>query len=127
MSYKSGPQAAATEATGQLMYDYYSKGGTGFYGFDVSGKGDNSGDPTLDAMLEKARGEFDTEKRRAQVFEIQRYLAKPMYAIRYPGGANGFNLIWPVVKNYNVWRGDPRAAYMKYWLDESQPPVGKKA
>ena len=56
--------------------EYWSKGGAAFHGFSTSGKNDQSGDPQVDAMIEKARLERDTEKRKALVFDLQRYLAK---------------------------------------------------
>ena len=52
------------------------------------GRGVDVGDPLLTEMLTKARLEFDKEKRRSQVKEIQRYWGKRQYTNRAPGGAN---------------------------------------
>ena len=66
-------------------------GNLAFSGFDPDGKGTSAGDPVLTDMLTKARLEFDKEKRRSQVKDIQRYWAKRQYTNRAPGGANGLD------------------------------------
>ena len=53
-------------------------------------KGDGSGDPELDRRLESAKREFDRNKRKEILHDTQRYLAKAMYSVRWPGGASGF-------------------------------------
>lgn len=129
-SFKLGP-VYANDPLAHLMYRYYSKGGVAFFGFDSAGKSDNSGDPELDAMMEKARGELDTEARRKMVFDIQRYLAKSMYGVWWPGGASTFNLAWAAVQNVEVFRGDNRAGgyssiagnSFNWWLDDTKPPL----
>jgi peptide/nickel transport system substrate-binding protein len=126
LSYKLGPQASAPEPTGQLVYDYHSKASTGWYGFDASGKGDNAaGDPAVDALLDKATAEFDPAKRKEIVYEIQKYLGKPQYGIRWPGGATGFLLAWPALQNFNVWQNDPRRESVREWIDDTKAPIKK--
>jgi len=95
-----------------------------FLGFDVNGRGDFSGDSFLEDLLLKARGEVDLQKRKAAVHEVQRYVAKAQYLTRFPGGAPLFTLRWPVVQNYNVFKGDARAD-MTLWLDQTKPPISK--
>jgi peptide/nickel transport system substrate-binding protein len=125
-AYKLGPGAPSDDPSARLTYEFSTKGGVGFHGFDVAGKGDESGDPYVEAELTKARTDFDTEKRRAIIFELQRYLADQMYTLRWPGGATGFDLIWPAIKNYRVYRAGPNltnvVALTTWWLDNTQPP-----
>ena len=104
-----------------LAAEYWSKSGVTFKGFSASGKNDKAGDPQLNALLEKARLEADTEKRRALVFDIQRYLAKAMWGLQSPGGAGGFTMAWPALGNYRVWRKGHRP-YYQLWIDETKPP-----
>ena len=76
-------------------------------------------------MNEKARIERDVEKRRTLVQDLQRYLAKAMYGLILPGGASGFSLAWPALRNYNVYRGASGGAawfHYKEWLDTTKPP-----
>jgi peptide/nickel transport system substrate-binding protein len=108
-------------AEGLLALEYWSKGGAPFHGFSVNGKNDQSGDPQVDALIEKARVERDAERRRGLVADIQRYLAKAMYAIPNPGSATGFTLAWPCLGNYQVFHG-ARTLY-RYWVDETKPPL----
>jgi peptide/nickel transport system substrate-binding protein len=113
----------AEDPVAYLSFEYYSKGGDNFFGFDAAGKGDNSGDPTVDALIEKARAEFDAEKRKSLVLELQRHLAKSMYAIRFPGGGSTYLLAWPVMQNLRVYVGDERRPNFYTWLDETKAPI----
>jgi peptide/nickel transport system substrate-binding protein len=107
-------------ALGALAIEYWSKGGNAFHGFGASGKNDQSGDPQVEAMIEKARVEQDTERRRALVFDIQRYLAKAMYSISAPGAAQGLAVAWPALGNYRVWQGISNN--YRWWIDDTKPP-----
>ena len=73
-----------------------------YLGFDVNGRGDFSGDPYLEDLLMKARGERDVQKRKTAVHETQRYVAKAQYLTRFPGGAPLLQLRWPALQNFNV-------------------------
>jgi peptide/nickel transport system substrate-binding protein len=122
--YKKGTPSA-NEAVSQLAKEYYSKGApAGFWGFDLNGKGDFSGDPNLDVQFEKARSEIDTERRRSIIHDVQRYLAQKMYAVHWPGGASGFLMAWPALRNFNVYQGG-RDVDQRFhlWIDETQPPL----
>lgn len=128
-AYRAGG-SPANDATAYFSTLYHSKyGGPGFLGFDAAGKGDASGDPQLEAMLNKARTEFDLEKRRTLVQDMQRHLAKAMYAIPFPpGDSTFFYLAWPALQNFQVYQGDRRgntAAVHTWWLDEAQAPLKK--
>jgi hypothetical protein len=99
-------------------------------GFDVNGRGDQSGDPEVDSMIEKAMVETDNTKRRTIIQDLQRYLGKMQYGVTRPGIATDFRLSWPVVGNYQVFQGDSRAASAGYggtpytwWLDDTKPPL----
>jgi ABC-type transport system substrate-binding protein len=107
-------------AIGALASEYWTKGGGAFKGFSLNGQNDQSGDPQLDAMIEKARVELDTEKRRALVFDIQRYIAKPWYSAALPGYATGLTVAWPALGNFRVYQG-ARANY-RWWIDDTKPP-----
>jgi ABC-type transport system substrate-binding protein len=115
-----GGAAGGGDAVGALANEYWSKSGVTFHGFDVGGKGDGSGDPQVDTLIEKARLERDTEKRRALVFDLQRHLGKTWYAMPMPAAASGFVMAWPCVANYRVFPGS-RYNY-RLWIDDQQPP-----
>jgi hypothetical protein len=127
VTYKSGPPAPTSDPVDSLSYEYSARGGIGFHGFDLAGKGDASGDPNVEAQLAKARVEFDAEKRRAIVHDLQRYLAEQQYHIRWPGGATSFEVVWPAIRNYRVYRPANtfanQVAHLTWWLDESQAPL----
>ena len=110
-----------------LVAEYWPKGGDAFRGFSAGGTNDRKGDPTLNAMLEKARLEFDEKALRNQLHEIQRYLAKAMWGLNAPGGATAFTIAWPAVRNAGVWRRTRQGSFSQWdpyqlWLDQKQPP-----
>jgi ABC-type transport system substrate-binding protein len=107
-------------------YDWrFRSAGQVFLGQDVNGKGDGSGDPFVDDQILKARREFDVEKRKGLIFDLQRYLAKACYCVPNPGLADGFSLAWPVLGNYQVYIRDRRGVNYNWWIDDSQPPLKK--
>src|SRR5207248_7580638 len=61
----AGGGAGAVDAIHSLSNEYWSKAGVTFKGFSTSNQNDQAGDPQLDALIEKARVEQDTEKRRS--------------------------------------------------------------
>jgi ABC-type transport system substrate-binding protein len=117
------------DATAILAVEYWSKGGSPpYHGFSASGQNDQSGDPQVDALIEKARLERDTEKRRDLVFDVQRYLAKPMYALQSPGVASIFTVAWPCLANFRVYSnaaGFGARPNYRLWVDETKAPIAK--
>jgi ABC-type transport system substrate-binding protein len=112
------------EAIVELANQYYSKSGSAAYvGMSVNGKNDKSGDPQVDALFEKGRLERDTEKRKQIVYEIQRYLAKPSYALRLPGMARAFLVAWPCVGNFQLYEGARQNHQL--WVDDTKAPIAK--
>jgi peptide/nickel transport system substrate-binding protein len=116
----STPQRIAPES--DLSAQFWSKGGVTFHGFGENGQGD----PALDAIIVKARAEFDEKKRTALIHDAQKYLGKAMWALSQPGGGSTFNLVWPAVGNYFAWTNHTwgPSAYWTYkmYLDQTKAP-----
>ena len=107
----------------EAMVAYYSKaGGATFQGFDPAGKGTFDGDPYIEDLIVKARGEVDQKKAYGYVHDIQRYAAGKGYMWRSPGGATGVDIAWPAVRNFNVYQSEFRAHFSE-WLDPGLPPM----
>jgi ABC-type transport system substrate-binding protein len=103
------------EPTLYMYQRFHSKGGV-YQG----------GDSTLDEMLSKARGEFDEQKRKALIHEVQRYEGGQMHFPLSHGGASTYELNWPSVRGLKVWDGvDNTEAFM--WLDQTKAPFNKPA
>jgi ABC-type transport system substrate-binding protein len=117
----SGASALTLTPIRALAAEFWPQGGVAFHGFSTSGKNDQSGDPQLTALIEKARLEQDAEKARGLAHDIQRYLAKANWGMRQAGGAARFTMAWPALGNYRVWRGGHRP-YYSLWIDETKPP-----
>jgi peptide/nickel transport system substrate-binding protein len=121
-SYHTNAGGTGIGPVGILANEYWSKGGGAFKGFSTSGKNDQSGDPQVNSMIERARLERDTEKRRTLVYDIQRYLAGKMYGMTLPGGSTGFTLAWPALANFQVWNGPQVWRHYQLWIDETKAP-----
>jgi len=115
-----------------FAWRYWSKAGptSGALGFDIDGKGNDSGDPNVDILVEKGLAETDNAKRRGIIQDLQRYLAKQQYGVSRPGVGSGYVLTWPVVGNAQVYQGDSRGASAgapgtpyTWWVDETQAPL----
>jgi ABC-type transport system substrate-binding protein len=114
---------AKNDPVGSLASEFWSKGGVTFYGFDAAGKGDQSGDPAIESLIEKGRIEKDIEKRKGYVADIQRLLAKGQYGILPPGVATSFQMAWPALGNFRVYQGS-RLMY-RLWVDPTKAPIAK--
>jgi peptide/nickel transport system substrate-binding protein len=124
ISYKLGPINPSGDAVGGLNYEFSPTGGVGFHGFPDPGS-----DTQLEAQLKSARSNFDVEARKKIVKDAQKYLATKMYNIRWPGGATGYELAWPALKNFRVFRGGDQQETVTqlttWWIDDTQPPIAK--
>jgi ABC-type transport system substrate-binding protein len=127
VSYRSGPPATSADPVAQMHYWYHSKAGASFFGFDANGRGDFSGDPYVDQTIEKAQREQDVEKRRGLVTEVVRYLGKKQYSIQGISGASTFQMAWPVIGNFRVYRGGAantqRIFNTYWWIDDTKAPL----
>ena len=122
----------STSDPGDQLYVVYNKNGSVYYGSDPDGKGiastsgPFSGDPTCDDLTNKMKTEFDDGKRKQYAHDLQKYLGKMQYLLLGIGGASGFNLAWPAVANWRVYRdtsgGD---TWTTYWVDETKAPLKK--
>jgi peptide/nickel transport system substrate-binding protein len=123
----TGVMPQAIDPVGALAAEYWEKGGAAFRGFSKDGSNGMSGDPELSAMIVKARQEFDQDKLKSQLWDIQRYLGKAMWGLSMPGGATGFDMMWPALGNAQVWRMQQSVApnwdAYQLWIDKTKPPL----
>ncbi len=110
--------------TGDVMYGLYNASGSQFSGFDPQGQGTFKGDPVLDDLTARMKVEFDVQKRYALAHELQKYDAKTQYYTLFDGGANGFDLVWPAVENWAVYKG---GIFLEYylWVNDQKLPLKK--
>jgi len=82
----------------------------------------NLSDPTLDQMLEAQRQEFDGERRKELVYDIQRYLLDNVVARLDWVADISRGVRWPYAKNrwYSLWFGDTYQQ-VHCWLDSTDP------
>jgi ABC-type transport system substrate-binding protein len=121
---------SSPDATDYFVWRFYGKSGAtsgslGFGGPDGS-RGDQSGDPDVDALIEKAKAEFDGKKRTVILHDIQRLLAKQAYMVARPGFADSFQLAWPAIENFATFQGDSRVILIgthgisNYWFNTAK-------
>ena len=118
------------DPTDYWLWRIYSKTGPtsgmiGVGGPDGS-KGDGSGDPTVDSLIDKMKAEFDPKRRVELGAEMQKYLAKQAYYICRPGLADQFLMAQEAIQNFNVFQGDSRVVQLgiegmlNLWADPSK-------
>jgi peptide/nickel transport system substrate-binding protein len=121
---------SSPDPTDYYIWRYYSKSGAtsgslGHGGPDGS-RGDGSGDPDVDTLIEKAKAEFDSKKRLPIIHDLQRLLARQMYNVSQPGLAASFSLAWPAIQNWFVFQNDSRSvqqgihALHELWYDSTK-------
>ncbi len=101
-----------------------------FFVYNPSGGYFEGGDSTLEQMTLNIRQEFDVQKRKQLVADLQKYDAGTMFNQKL-GVAGGFSLVWPVVRNVHVFRGGTNwldittGSELKAFLDPTQAPLKK--
>jgi peptide/nickel transport system substrate-binding protein len=93
--------------------------------YHSSGAGYQGGDSTLDDLLGKAVREFDTGARQKLLYDVQRREARSMNYPLTHGGATGFQLSWPVLRNVRVFQGGSGRLWTNEFLDPTKAPLGK--
>jgi ABC-type transport system substrate-binding protein len=112
------------------VWRFYSKSGPtsgslGFGGPDGS-RGDMSGDPELDRLIERGKAETNPTALIEIIHDLQRVAAEQAYTVARPGFADSFQLAWPQVRNFATFQGDTRVTLAgthginNYWIDESR-------
>lgn len=77
-------------------------------------------DPEFNAMFEKQRRTFDTNERKAIIWDIQKWLTQRMWGVPWGGQAtSSFNFVWPWVQNVQVFRASPDSL-LRRWLDQEK-------
>jgi peptide/nickel transport system substrate-binding protein len=119
----TGTIPSVLDPTSALVAEQLPSSGVTFHGYSLDGGTGKTGDPALIEILNKARIEMDTEKRKALVHEAQQYLGKAMWSLMEPGQADTFMVSWPAVKNQRVY-DSACANWEKYqlWLDTTLAP-----
>jgi hypothetical protein len=116
-----GPDTSSPDPAVASVFVYHSKGGY-FEG----------GDDKLAQMALSIRREFDVDKRKKLVADLQRYDAEMMFNQKI-GVASTFDLAWPCVRNVATFRGGTNwldlrlGAELKGWIDETKAPYNKPA
>jgi ABC-type transport system substrate-binding protein len=94
------------------LFSHYHSSGSRYFG----------GDATMDGMLERMLQEFDNKKRMDLAHDVQRYEGGKHWGPR-PGGASGFRITWPALRNTLVWQDENQGRYLStIWLDQTKPP-----
>ena len=76
------------DPTDLFVWRYYSKAGvtSGQLGLGTpGGPAGGSGDADVDGLIEKAKGEFDADKRKEIIWDLQRMLSAQCYNVPQPG------------------------------------------
>lgn len=81
----------------------------------------DEGQDKIDKMIENSLKEFDENKLRTQIHDIQKELASYMSGVTYTYGQRPYTMVWPWVQNYGVWQNSRESTTMlNYWIDETK-------
>jgi ABC-type transport system substrate-binding protein len=94
------------------LYSHYHSGASRYFG----------GDEKMDGMLDSMLQEFDIDARKQLAYDVQRYEGGKFWGPRI-GGASGFRITWPALRNKHVWQDENQGRYLATnWLDQTKPP-----
>jgi peptide/nickel transport system substrate-binding protein len=121
----TGGTPTLISAISAMVSQHLPAAGVTFNGYDITGKGDKSGDPQVIAMLNKAQTEKDVSAQKKLLLDAQRYLGKAMHSMFMPGTATGFYAAWPAVQNFNAFDGGVDETWEHYnmWIDPTKAPL----
>lgn len=115
------------DPTDLWVWRYYSKAGITSGQLGLGSPNGPVADSEIDRLVESAKGEFDSEKRREIIHDLQRYASSVIYNVPQPGTSDTFKLTWPRLRNFLGYQGDSRVNMYDMWglhtmyLDESLP------
>ena len=117
----SAPRAAPYYVD-QMLTDFYYWGPTGRARINQS----YVNDPQLNQMLDRQRGQFNENERKATVRQIEEYLAEQQYMIY--GSTDTRTYFWdPSITNYRPSPLFPQTHYMKMWQDSEDGITARPA
>ncbi len=78
-------------------------------------------DDEIAGFIESAQSEFDGEKRKALMLDLQRHEGKTVFFPRM-ASSTGFELHWPILRNWGTFLNGDGRELTKLFLDPSQAP-----
>ena len=90
--------------------------------YHPSGSFTQGTDNTFKTQIEAALQEFDDNKRKSMVHELQRYEGQMLFHPRM-ASTTAFLVNWPVVRNVQVYQGGTGRRMTTIFLDPSRPPL----
>ncbi len=111
-------------------YGTMNKAGAYYEGLAAANGRVQDGDPKVNELTDKIRGEFDLPKQQALIQELVKYFTGQMYYIPQVSQAKAYSLWWPVISNLGVYDSSPNESLWKesrlnWWLDQTKPPIAK--
>jgi ABC-type transport system substrate-binding protein len=112
------------------MYGQLNKSGAYYQGVSPTGNNVKDGDPKVNELTDKLRGEFDLQKQQALVQELVKYVTGQSYVIPQVSQAKAYSLWWPAVGNVGVFDSSPNESLWKesrldWWIDATKAPLAK--
>lgn len=114
-----------------LLFSRGHPDGISYIGITPDGRNPQRGDPRLNDMLVKLRGEFDVKKQESMIHDILRYYTGQVYDIPRPAVVKAFRVVWPVIGNEGVFISYPGGRNiwveerLHWWQDSSKPPLAR--
>lgn len=111
-------------------YGTMNKDGAYYEGISPDGRNVQNGDPKVNDLTDKIRGEFDLAKQQALIHDLVKYFTGQMYFIPQISQAKAYSLWWPCIGNNGLYDSSPNESLWKesrrdWWIDQSKPPFNK--
>jgi ABC-type transport system substrate-binding protein len=112
------------------LYGILHKDGGSFHGASPDGKNPHLGDPKINDLIQKLKGEPDLSRQQALVHEVIRYATGQVYTIPRPTAVKPFSLSWPAIGNIGATAtyagGNVQTETRRdWWVDTSKAPIAK--
>lgn len=113
----AGAAAPAPDLSMELLRVWHSRSDDTMSGWE------DAAQAKIDSRIESLGKELDAEKFKTAIHDFQREMAAHMGGVPYFYSAANYDLVWPWVQNWNVWRGSLIDTYTfrdRLWIDQSK-------
>jgi hypothetical protein len=114
----------------EQLYNQFHKSGGAYRGMALDTGTTVDGDPKLNELTEKLKGEFEIKAQQKLAHELVRHATESSYYVPRVSVAKAFSLWWPAVGNAGAYSSYANSSFWvdqwrERWIDTSKPPFKK--
>jgi peptide/nickel transport system substrate-binding protein len=113
-----------------FLFNYLHKNGGRYHGMSPDGRNAVQGDPKINEMIDRLRGEFDRAKQVEQTHDLIRYFTGQSYYVPRAATVKPMTLTWPALGNMGVFQASPgenqwAERNLHWWIDPTKAPLAQ--